>query len=100
MLTNLSGQSIINLSYNPLECTCSNIGLITWYKQNMDKIEDPEGTVCCEPKSLAGAKLSTVTLSCGISVAGIVCAVLVLILLVAVILVWITRFLKRHYEQL
>ncbi|XP_065261939.1 CD180 antigen [Emys orbicularis] len=100
MLTNLSGQSIINLSYNPLECTCSNIGLITWYKQNMDKIEDPEGTVCCEPKALAGAKLSTVTLSCGISVAGIVCTVLGLMLLAAVSLVWVARILKRNYQQL
>ncbi|XP_074850365.1 CD180 antigen [Carettochelys insculpta] len=100
MLTNLSGQSIINLSYNPLECTCSNIGLLTWYKQNMDKIEDPEGTVCYEPKPLAGAKLSTVTLSCGISVAGIVCIVLVLTLLVVVILLWITRFLKRNYQAI
>ncbi|XP_067424868.1 CD180 antigen [Emydura macquarii macquarii] len=98
LLTNLSGQSIINLSYNPLECTCSNIGLLTWYKRNMDKIEDPDGTVCCEPKALAGAKLSTVTLSCGIGAAGIVCIVLVMLLLAALILVLITRFLKGNYQ--
>ncbi|XP_025038433.2 CD180 antigen [Pelodiscus sinensis] len=99
MLTNLSGQSVINLSYNPLECTCSNIGLLTWYKQNLDKIEDPKETLCSEPKSLAGAKLSTVTLSCQISVAEIVCIMLALILLV-IILVYMTRFLKRNYQQI
>ncbi|KAJ7335902.1 hypothetical protein JRQ81_013843 [Phrynocephalus forsythii] len=53
MLTDLSGQSVINLSYNPLQCTCSNIGLLTWCKQNRDKIEDFEETACSEPKLLA-----------------------------------------------
>lgn len=48
------GQCIINLRYSLLDCTCSNIGLITWSKQNLDKIEDPEGTRCSEPKLLAG----------------------------------------------
>lgn len=43
-LASLSGHCIINLSYNPLDRTCSNIGLVTWYKYNLDKIEDPEGT--------------------------------------------------------
>ncbi|XP_010077841.1 PREDICTED: CD180 antigen, partial [Pterocles gutturalis] len=66
-LASLAGHCVINLSYNPLECTCSNTGLITWYKQNLDKIEDPEGTRCSEPKLLAGAQLATVSLSCGIS---------------------------------
>ncbi|XP_028941342.1 CD180 antigen, partial [Antrostomus carolinensis] len=65
-LASLAGRCVINLSYNPLDCTCSNIGLITWYKQNLDKIEEPEGTRCSEPKSLAGAQLVTISLSCGI----------------------------------
>ncbi|KFQ14301.1 CD180 antigen, partial [Leptosomus discolor] len=56
-LASLAGHCVINLSYNPLDCTCSNIGLITWYKQNLDKIEDPEGTRCSVPKLLAGAQL-------------------------------------------
>uniref|UniRef100_A0A8C8RY33 CD180 molecule n=1 Tax=Pelusios castaneus TaxID=367368 RepID=A0A8C8RY33_9SAUR len=99
-LTSLSGQSVINLSYNPLECTCSNIGLLTWYKQNMDKIEDPDGTVCGEPKSLAGAKLSSVTLSCGINAAEIFFIVLILILLLVVTFFLIIRFLKRNYQQI
>ncbi|KAG8131038.1 hypothetical protein E2320_017975, partial [Naja naja] len=80
LLTGLSGQSIINLSYNPLECTCSNIGLLTWYKQNIDKIEDFEQTLCAEPKSLAGTKLFSINLSCGYSTAQIALITLVVII--------------------
>ncbi|NXG20364.1 CD180 protein, partial [Grallaria varia] len=75
-LESLTGHCIINLSYNPLDCTCSNIGLIIWYKQNLNKMEDPEGTRCSEPKSLAGTQLATVWLSCGMSTAGIIAVVL------------------------
>ncbi|KAM6109114.1 CD180 antigen [Phoenicopterus ruber ruber] len=98
-LASLAGHCVINLSYNPLECTCSNIGLITWYKQNLDKIEDPEGTRCSEPKSLAGAQLASVSLSCGISTAGII-AVVLAILSCGVIFMWGARYFKRNYQQI
>ncbi|NWH55998.1 CD180 protein, partial [Geococcyx californianus] len=98
-LSSLVGHCIINLSYNPLECTCLNIGLITWYKQNLDKIEDPEGTRCSEPKSLAGSQLATISLSCEISTAGIIAIVLV-ILACGAIIIWGTRYLKRNYQQI
>ncbi|XP_067172535.1 CD180 antigen [Apteryx mantelli] len=98
-LVSLSGYSIINLSYNPLECTCSNIGLITWYKQNLNKIEDPEKTTCFEPKSLAGAQLSTVTLYCGISTMGIIAVVLVILSCVA-IFIWSVRYFRQRYQQI
>uniref|UniRef100_A0A8D0GPS8 CD180 molecule n=1 Tax=Sphenodon punctatus TaxID=8508 RepID=A0A8D0GPS8_SPHPU len=100
MLTSLSGKSIINLSYNPLECSCSNIGLLTWYKQNLDKIEAPEGTVCCEHKSLAGMKLSAVTLSCGMGTAGAVFLALAVIIVIVASLILTVRFLKRQYHQI
>lgn len=100
MLTILSGQSIINLSYNPLECTCSNIDLLTWYKQNMDKIEDLKGTVCSEPASLAGVQLSTVTLSCGISITEVVLIVMFLILIVVILVILRACILKRNYQQM
>uniref|UniRef100_A0A8C9NBQ6 CD180 molecule n=1 Tax=Serinus canaria TaxID=9135 RepID=A0A8C9NBQ6_SERCA len=48
------GRFIINLSYNLLDCSCSKIDLITYYKQHLDTAEDPEGTRCSEPKLLAG----------------------------------------------
>ncbi|XP_062984724.1 CD180 antigen [Elgaria multicarinata webbii] len=100
MLTNLSGQSVINLSYNPLECICSNIGLLTWYKQNIDKIEDSEETVCSEPKSLAGAKLFSVNLSCGYSTAKVILIIFVVITVIVVTFILIVRFLRRRYEHI
>ncbi|NXG66742.1 CD180 protein, partial [Hemiprocne comata] len=98
-LVSLAGHCIINLSYNPLDCTCSNIGLITWYKQNLDKIEDPEGTRCSEPKSLAGAQLATISLSCGINMAGII-AVVLGILSCGAIFIWGARCFKQNYRQI
>ncbi|NXT52434.1 CD180 protein, partial [Pluvianellus socialis] len=98
-LASLAGRCIINLSYNPLDCTCSNIGLITWYKQNLDKIEDPEGTTCSEPKLLAGAQLATVSLSCGISTAGIM-AIVLAILSCGAIFIWGACYFKQNYQQI
>ncbi|NXJ07764.1 CD180 protein, partial [Odontophorus gujanensis] len=98
-IESLPGHSVINLSYNPLACTCSNIGFITWYGQNLDKIEDPEGTTCSEPKSLSGAPLATVSVSCGISTAGIVAVVLVLLSCVAVS-IWGAHYFKQNYQQI
>ncbi|KAM9167366.1 CD180 antigen [Mergus octosetaceus] len=98
-LESLPARSIINLSYNPLECTCSNIGLITWCRQNPDKIEDPKGTTCSEPKSLAGVLLATVSLSCGISTAGIV-AVVLAVLSCGAISIWCVHYFKQNYQQI
>ncbi|NXX83565.1 CD180 protein, partial [Urocolius indicus] len=98
-LESLTGHCVINLSYNPLDCTCSNIGLITWYKQNLDKIEDPEGTRCSEPKWLAGAQLATILLSCGINMAGII-AVVLSILSCGALFIWGAHYFKRNYQQI
>ncbi|XP_005152141.3 CD180 antigen [Melopsittacus undulatus] len=98
-LAPLAGHCIINLSYNPLNCTCSNIDLITWYKQNLDKIEDPKETRCSEPKWHSGAQLATVSLSCGITTGGII-AVVLAILFCAVIFLWGARYFKKNYQKI
>ncbi|NWX48564.1 CD180 protein, partial [Steatornis caripensis] len=98
-LVSLAGHCVINLSYNPLDCTCSNVGLITWYKQNLDKIEDPEGTRCSEPKLLAGAQLATISLSCGINTAGVF-AVVLAILCCGAIFIWGACYFKQNYQQI
>ncbi|NWX13275.1 CD180 protein, partial [Aegotheles bennettii] len=98
-LATLAGHCVINLSYNPLDCTCSNIGLVTWYQQNLDKIEDPEGTRCSETESLAGAPLAAVLLSCGINTAGII-AVVLTILSCAAIFIWAARYFKQNYQKI
>ncbi|NXD83746.1 CD180 protein, partial [Halcyon senegalensis] len=98
-LASLGDHSIINLSYNPLDCTCSNVGLINWYKENLDKIEDPEGTRCSEPESLAGAQLAIISLSCGISTAGII-AVVLAILSCGAFFIWAAHYFKQNYQQI
>ncbi|XP_077203405.1 CD180 antigen [Paroedura picta] len=100
MLTSLAGKSIINLSYNPLECTCSNIGLLTWYKQNIDKIEDSEKTACSEPKSLAGVQFSSVNLACGHHTAQTTLIALLVIAVITASVILITRFFKNRYQQI
>ncbi|XP_030326429.1 CD180 antigen [Strigops habroptila] len=98
-LAPLAGHCIINLSYNPLNCTCSNIDLITWYKQNLDKIEDPKETRCSEPKGLSGAQLTAVSLSCGITTGGII-AVVLAILFCAAVFIWGARYFKKNYQKI
>lgn len=98
-LVSPAGHCVINLSYNPLECTCSAIGLIAWYKQNLDKIEDPKEMRYSEPKSLARTQMATVSLSCGINTAGII-AVVLAILSCGAIFIWGAHYCKQNYQQI
>ncbi|XP_032191969.1 CD180 antigen isoform X1 [Mustela erminea] len=98
LLLTLSQQSTINLSHNPLDCTCSNIHFITWYKENLQKFEGSEDTKCANPPSLKGVKLSDVKLSCGITAMGIFFLV-VFLFLIALLLIFSVKFLLRWKYQ-
>ncbi|XP_008689564.1 CD180 antigen isoform X2 [Ursus maritimus] len=98
LLPTLSQQSTINLSHNPLDCTCSNIHFITWYQENLQKFEGSENTECANPPSLKGVKLSDVKLSCGITAMGIFFLV-VFLFLVAILLIFSVKFLLRWKYQ-
>ncbi|KAF0876531.1 CD180 antigen [Crocuta crocuta] len=98
LIPTLSQQSTINLSHNPLECTCSNIYFITWYKENLEKFEGLEETVCANPPSLRGVKLYDVKLSCGITALGIF-FLIVFLLLIAILLIFSVKFLLRWKYQ-
>jgi Leucine-rich repeat (LRR) protein len=98
LLPILSQQSTINLSHNPLDCTCSNIHFLTWYKENMHKLEDSEETLCANPESLRRVKLSDVMLSCGITPVGAFFLVVFLLLLV-ILLIFVVKFLLRWKYQ-
>lgn len=98
LLPSLSQQSTINLSHNPLDCTCSNIHFITWYKENLQKLEGSEETVCANPPSLRGVKLSEVKLSCGITALGVFFMVVFLLLFI-IMLVFLVKFLLRWKYQ-
>ncbi|KAM5260440.1 CD180 antigen isoform 1-T1 [Hipposideros larvatus] len=98
LLPILSQQSTINLSQNPLDCTCSNFYFITWYKENLQKLEGLEETVCANPPSLRGVPLSEVKLSCGMTAMGIFFLV-VFLLLFAILLILSVKFLLRWKYQ-
>uniref|UniRef100_A0A8C8YLT8 CD180 antigen n=1 Tax=Prolemur simus TaxID=1328070 RepID=A0A8C8YLT8_PROSS len=98
LLPVLSQQSTINLSQNPLDCTCSNVRFLTWYKENLQKLEGSEGTVCANPPSLRGVKLSDVELSCGMTATGIFFLIVFLFLLI-ILLIFVARYLLRWRYQ-
>lgn len=98
LLPILSQQSTINLSHNPLDCTCSNVHFITWYRENLHKLEDMEETVCANPPSLRGVKLSEVELSCGLTAVGIFFLVIFLFLF-TILLIFAVKFLLRWKYQ-
>ncbi|XP_072462573.1 CD180 antigen [Notamacropus eugenii] len=100
LLPVFSQQSIINLSHNPLDCTCSNIHFLTWYRENLHKISDPEETTCGDPPALRGVELSNVTLSCAISAVGISFLVLFLLMVAVMIIVLARPYIKRKYENI
>ncbi|XP_027719286.1 CD180 antigen [Vombatus ursinus] len=100
LLPVFSQQSIINLSHNPLDCTCSNIRFLIWYKENLHKISDPEETTCEDPPALRGVKLSNVTLSCALSAVGISFLVLFLLMGIGMFIVLARHFLVRKYENI
>ncbi|XP_069483486.1 CD180 antigen [Ambystoma mexicanum] len=100
MLDGISGHSIINLSYNPLDCTCANIAFVMWLRQNKDKVESLEETTCGSPVALSGRRLDMVALSCRVSVVDIVLIVL-LVLLVTALCALIVRYVcNRRYQYI
>ncbi|XP_004374587.1 CD180 antigen [Trichechus manatus latirostris] len=98
VLPTLSQQSTINLSHNPLDCTCSNIHFLTWFKENLHKLEGLEETMCANPPPLKGVKLSDVKLSCGITAVGIF-FLIVFLFLFTILLVFLIKFLLRWKYQ-
>ncbi|XP_004422946.1 PREDICTED: CD180 antigen [Ceratotherium simum simum] len=100
LLPVLSQQSIINLSHNPLDCTCSNIHFITWYKENLHKFEGSEETTCANPPSLRGVKLSDVELSCGITAVGMFFLVVFLFLLTILLIFSVKHLLRWKYQHI
>lgn len=100
LLPALSQQSTINLSHNPLDCTCSNIHFITWYKENLHKLEDLEETTCANPPSLRGMKLSNVKLHCGLTGMGIFFIVVFVFLLILLLIFSVKFILRWKYQHI
>ncbi|XP_007486472.1 CD180 antigen [Monodelphis domestica] len=100
LLKAFSQQSIIDLSHNPLDCTCSNMDFLKWFRENLQKISDPEETTCGNPPPLRGAKLSTVTLSCALSGVGIFFVVFFVLMLIVMFIVIARRYVVRKYQNI
>ncbi|XP_043835753.1 CD180 antigen [Dromiciops gliroides] len=100
LLPAFSQQSTINLSHNPLDCSCSNIHFLTWYKENLNNITDPDETTCGNPPALRGVKLSDVTVSCALPAVGIFFLVLFLLIVFTMLIVLARRYVIRKYENI
>lgn len=100
LLPILSQQSTINFSHNPLDCTCSNIHFLTWYKENLHKLEGLEETTCANPPSLRGVKLSDVKLSCGITAIGIFFLTVFLLLFTILLFFAVKTLLRWKYQHI
>ncbi|XP_004608597.2 CD180 antigen [Sorex araneus] len=96
----LSQQSTINLSHNPLDCTCANIHFITWYKENLRKLEGLEETKCANPPAQRGQKLSEVELSCGMTKVGVIFLILLVLLLIVVVSFSFKHILRWRYQHI
>ncbi|XP_078533436.1 CD180 antigen [Lissotriton helveticus] len=100
MVNGISGHSIIDLSYNPLDCSCTNIEFLTWFHNNKERMENLEETSCSTPNALAGMRLDTVRVSCGVPAVVIVSIVILLLLLIAVSTFTVLYCLKRRYQSI
>ncbi|XP_008514112.2 CD180 antigen isoform X1 [Equus przewalskii] len=100
LLPILSQQSTINLSHNPLDCTCSNVRFIMWYKENLHKLEGSEETTCASPPSLRGVKLSDVKLSCGMTAVGIFFLIVFLFLFTILLIFSVKYLLRKKYQHI
>ncbi|EDL00768.1 CD180 antigen, isoform CRA_c [Mus musculus] len=100
LLPILSQQRTINLRQNPLDCTCSNIYFLEWYKENMQKLEDTEDTLCENPPLLRGVRLSDVTLSCSMAAVGIFFLIVFLLVFAILLIFAVKYFLRWKYQHI
>ncbi|XP_071993530.1 CD180 antigen [Engystomops pustulosus] len=94
LVQNISGGNTINLSYNPIDCSCSNIEFLTWFKQHEKIFLDKSNTRCASPRSLAGRELTEVTLTCRISPMYII-----VIVIIAIVCIILTIFIVQYFRR-
>ncbi|XP_075118509.1 CD180 antigen [Leptodactylus fuscus] len=95
LVQNISTKSTINLSYNPIDCSCSNIEFLTWYTQHEEIFVEKTNTRCGSPRSLAGTEVTKVTITCGFPPIYII-----IIVVVSLVCIIIITCLVRYYRRL
>ncbi|XP_056408437.1 CD180 antigen [Hyla sarda] len=100
MVRNISEATTINLSYNPIDCSCSNIEFLTWYKQHEQIFLDKKYTRCGSPPSLAGTELSKVAITCGFSLMYIILIVIIPLICIILIIIFAKFYRRRIYATI
>ncbi|XP_053556424.1 CD180 antigen [Bombina bombina] len=100
LVRTISNKSVINLSHNPLDCSCSNIQFITWYKENTRVFEDIKYTVCGSPVSTVGKEVCRLTISCTLSSLKIFFIIMGIVVVIAFVLLVIRYYKKHQYDGL
>ncbi|XP_063312992.1 CD180 antigen [Pelobates fuscus] len=98
LVHNIGNQSIINLSHNPLDCSCSNTQFISWYMENLKMFEDNSNTVCWSPQSANGTMLSMLKINCKTSSGVIFVIILAVIVVIIIIIVAVRYYRKKLYS--
>uniref|UniRef100_A0A8C5M128 CD180 molecule n=1 Tax=Leptobrachium leishanense TaxID=445787 RepID=A0A8C5M128_9ANUR len=96
----ISGTSVINLSHNPLDCSCANIEFILWQKQNIQMFEENDNTLCWFPQLRNGTELSKLAIRCGLSSGQIFVIILAVIVLIITLTVFIRYYRKKRYSSI
>nr|DBA23522.1 TPA: hypothetical protein GDO54_014431 [Pyxicephalus adspersus] len=100
LLRNISDQTTINLSYNPIDCSCSNIDFLSWYKTHSNLFVDKENTVCGSPSSLMGTSLDKVSLSCGSSLLQVTLSIVFTLITIFLVICFVRLYKKRFYSSI
>uniref|UniRef100_A0A6I8NDU0 LRRCT domain-containing protein n=1 Tax=Ornithorhynchus anatinus TaxID=9258 RepID=A0A6I8NDU0_ORNAN len=79
LLTALAAQSDVRLARNPLDCSCSNVRFLAWFRETPGKTRARGETTCGGPPALEGVPVADVVPACGLSAGGV--ALLVLLVL-------------------
>ncbi|XP_077318786.1 CD180 antigen [Lithobates pipiens] len=99
-LRNISYQNTINLSHNPIDCSCSNIDFLSWYKSNSKLFMDKENTVCGSPPSLVGTELYKVSLSCVTSWLEITIFIIFAVASIILVICFIRLYKRIFYSSI
>ncbi|XP_063769169.1 CD180 antigen [Pseudophryne corroboree] len=101
LLQNITDESTINLSQNPIDCSCSNVEFLSWYKKHENIFEDKTKTLCGSPPSLNGTELSKATVICGMSTSYLILIIILVLVGAMLVAVFIIKlYKKRMYSSI
>ncbi|XP_075049609.1 CD180 antigen [Mixophyes fleayi] len=100
LVQKITDESTINLSHNPIDCSCSNIEFLSWYKKHAYIFLDKTNTICGSPSSLNGTELSKVSITCGKSSSHIILIIVIVLMGIISVAFFIQLYRKRTYSSI